>query len=342
MPKDFKRVRYLLPKYSQKSYRMLMKTMENSFATEISDIAQFRIHIITHYYKYGLKQTLDAFKLKRSTLYDWKRAYEKGGRRVISLVPHATTPKTVRTMQTDWRLIAFMRQMRKEHGNIGKNMLKPFVDAYAKELGIPTIGLTTIGKVIKRRHLTFERKVYPQKQANKFKKLRVRKSPKVHTHGFIQMDSIVVYINYEKHLFMSVIDIYTKFAQVTYVENLTSGTAREVFKAFQHTNPTPIHTMQTDNGSEFLKSFHSYLEEQQIKHQFIYPRMPKINSFIERFNRTIQEEFILRNDEIYYDQKAFAKKLTEYLYWYNYQRPHASIKYVPPMTFIQSNSPKTT
>ncbi|PIP74456.1 MAG: hypothetical protein CO135_02755 [Candidatus Levybacteria bacterium CG_4_9_14_3_um_filter_35_16] len=84
-----------------------------------------------------------------------------------------------------------------------------------------------------------------------------------------------------------------------------------------------------------------YLEEQGIKHQFIYPRMPKINAFIERFNRTIQEEFILRNDEIYYDHKAFAKELTKYLYWYNYQRPHASLKYMSPMNFIQSKSPKS-
>jgi transposase len=341
MPSDFKRVRYLQPKFSDKIYRRVMRTMENSLAMEISDVAQFRLHVINHYYKYGIKQTLEAFKLRKSTFHDWKRAYEKSGKRIISLVPRQTRPLHVRKMETDWRLVAFIKAMRQEHGNIGKNMLKPFVDAYAKELDIPTISETTIAKIIKRRNFTFEKKVYPKKQANKFKKLRVRKSPKVTKPGFIQMDSIVVYINYEKHLFMSVIDIYTKFAQVTYVQNLSSATAREVFKRFQELNPTSIHTVQTDNGSEFLKSFHEYLEEQKIKHQFIYPRMPKINSFIERFNRTIQEEFILRNDEIYYDQKAFAKKLTDYLYWYNYKRPHASLKYVPPMTFIQTQRPKS-
>lgn len=139
---------------------------------------------------------------------------------------------------------------------------------------------------------------------------------------------------------MCVIDIYTKFALVVYVPDLSSATARSVFQQFQECNPTPIHTMQTDNGSEFMKSFHAYLEEQKIKHQFIYPRQPKINSFIERFNRTIQEEFILRSDEIYYDQEAFAKKLTKYLYWNNYQRPHASLYYMSPMNFIEIKIPK--
>jgi transposase len=341
MASDFKRIRYLRPKYSRKSYHILMKTMENSLAVEISDVAEFRAHVIRHYYKYGLRPTLDAFKVKKSTFYDWKKAYETNGKRIISLVPHKTRPLHVRRMETDWRIIAFIKAMRIEHGNIGKSMLKPFVDAYAKELGINTLAVSTIGKVIKRRHLTFEKRVYAKKQANKFKKLRVRKSPKVNSPGFIQMDSIVVYINYEKHLFMSVIDIYTKYALVVYVQTLSSATAREVFKQFQANNPTLIHTVQTDNGSEFLKSFHEYLEEQNIKHQFIYPRMPKINSFIERFNRTIQEEFILRNDEIYYDQEGFAKKLTDYLYWYNYKRPHASLKYMSPMTFIQDKIPKS-
>lgn len=341
MPGDFRRVRYHRPKLSKLSYHIGMKALQDTLAQEISDVAAFRIHVITHYYRYGLRPTLDAFNLKKSTFHEWKRTYEKSGRRVIALVPKKTRPEHVRQMETDWRVVEFIKEMRREHGNMGKSMLKPFVDAYAQELGIRSIGETTIQKIITRRNFTFEKKVYPQKQANKFKKLRVRKPPKVTTPGFVQMDSIVVYVNYEKHLFMSVMDIFTKFAHVTYVENLSSATARRVFQEFAELTPTPVHTVQTDNGSEFLKSYHDYLEAQHIKHQFIYPRMPKINSYIERFNRTIQEEFILRNDEIYYDTKAMTRKLTKYLFWYNYQRPHRSLNYMSPMSFIDANRPKS-
>ena len=318
-----------------------MKALQDSMAIQLSDVAAFRIHVITHYYKYGLRPTLDAFNLKKSTFHDWKRAYEKNHRRVIALVPKKTRPNHLRKMQTDSRIIDLIKQMRIEHGNIGKSMLKPFVDAYAKELGIKSLAESTIGKVIRRKHLTFEKKIYAQKQQNKFKKLRTRKSPKVTTPGFIQMDSIVVYINYEKHLFMCVMDIYTKFAHVVYVDTLSSATAKRVFHEFAELNPTSIHTVQTDNGSEFLKSFHEYLEELHIKHQFIYPKMPKVNSYIERFNRTIQEEFILRNDEIYYDTKAMTRKLTKFLFWYNYQRPHRSLNYLSPISFIEKHRPKS-
>jgi transposase len=165
MPSDFKRIRYPRPKYSDKIYRRLMKTLEDSFAVEISDVAEYRLHVLNYFYQYGRKAALDAFKVKQSTLYDWKKAYETSGKRVISLVPHQTRPQHVRKMETDWRIVEFIKTMRVEHGNMGKAMLKPFVDAYAKELGITTLAESTIGKVIRRRHLTFEEKVYPQKQA---------------------------------------------------------------------------------------------------------------------------------------------------------------------------------
>lgn len=339
MPADFHHKRYILPKLPRWKYGLLMKTLENSLAFEASDIAKFRLHVINHHAKHGLQSALDAFGVKKSTFYDWKKAYESSRRRIVSLVPKSTRPHLVRKMETDWQLVEFIKQMRQDYGNVGKNIIKPFLDAYAKEIGISSIGLTTIGKVIKRRGFTFEERL-KLRRTNKYRKLRTRKSPKVTSPGFIQMDSILVYVNRERHLFMSAIDIFTKFALVRKVASLSSLGAKEVYLAFKAATPTPIHTVQTDNGSEFLAAFHDHLEEAGIKHQFIYPRLVRVNSIVERFNRTIQEEFINRNDEIYYDNVAFEKKLSEYLYWYNYKRPHASLNYMSPMAFIEAKIPK--
>ncbi|NMB56640.1 transposase, partial [Candidatus Beckwithbacteria bacterium] len=65
--------------------------------------------------------------------------------------------------------------------------------------------------------------------------------------------------------------------------------------------------------------------ETKIDHIFIYPRSPKINAYIERFNRTIQEEFLERNDKIYYDENKFNQRLNNWLNWYNFKRPHTSL-----------------
>lgn len=337
---DVHHLDYLRKKYSKRTYHVLMKTLQTSLVCESSDVAEFRLHTIRHYYRFGLRSTLDAFKIKKSTFYDWKCAYETSRKNAGSLIPCSTAPHHVRRMHTDWRLVEFIKQMRKDYGNVGNHIVKPFLDAYAQKIDIPSIGLTTIGKLIKRRRFTFEEKVYIPRKF-KFKKLRTRRSPKVNTSGFIQMDSIIVYINHERHRFMSIMDIYTKFALVEYVCSLSAITAKEVFNRFQKVNPTPITIVQTDNGSEFLGVFHTHLEAAGIRHQFIYPRMVRVNSIIERFNRTVQEEFILRNDEIYYDIPSFKEKLTKYLMWYNFQRPHSSLHYVSPITFINANIPKS-
>lgn len=336
MSHETNRYRYLTSYFRRGDYNTLMKLI----SPKLSDPAEFRLHILDQYYKYGWKSASDAFSVPRSTLYGWKKVFEKSGKKPFSLVPRSTRPHKTRTMTTDYRLVEFIRTMRSEYGNVGKDIIKPFLDEYTKELGVPSIGKTTIAKIIKRRRLTFEKRV-KYRPKTKYSKLRTRKSPKVTRPGFIQMDSIVVYVNYEKHLFMSVIDIYTKYALVTKVNTLSSINARNVFKEFTKVNPTNIHTVQTDNGSEFLAHFHKFLEEESITHKFIYPRLCRVNGVVERFNRTVQEECIGRSDELYYDEDAFEKKLTKYLYWYNFKRPHYALGYMSPIQFINSSIPKS-
>lgn len=53
-----------------------------------------------------------------------------------------------------------------------------------------------------------------------------------------------------------------------------------------------IKRVQTDNGSEFLKHFEQYYEEKGLVHFFNYPKHPQANGYLERFNRTIQEQFV--------------------------------------------------
>jgi len=341
MPADVHRARYARLKFSPGAYYAIMKTLQTTLTCETSDIAQYRYHVLQHFYQYGFASTCDAFRVAHTTLYRWKRTYEVYGRNAGKLVPCSTAPHHVRRMHTDWRLVEFVKTMRLEYGNVGKHIIKPFLDVYASSLGIPSVSLSTIGKIIHRRHFTFEERVRVKRRL-KFKKLRTRWSTRVHAPGFVQMDSIVTYVNHERYLFMSVMDVYTKYALVKLVDCLSAKQATVVFCQFQSTSPTAIHTVQTDNGSEFLAGFHTHLESVGIRHQFIYPHMPKVNSFIERFNRTIQEECILRNDEIYYDLAAFQEKLVHYLEWYNTKRPHASLSYMAPTMFIQSLNPKST
>lgn len=316
-----------------------MKTLENSFEFDASNPAKFRLHVLEHFYKHGWRSTIDAFGIGKSTLYDWKSKYEVSRKSLLSLIPKKTRPRRVRKMTTDTRIVQFIREFRKQHGNIGREKIKIFLDEYCEELKTNSISHRTISKVIKQRNLYFDTS-RKSRRKHKFSSRRINKSPKVTVPGYVEIDSVILYINGVRHNFICCIDICTKFAHVKKIKSISSMQAKITFQEFQQLSHHQIHTVQTDNGSEFFKYFHEYLEQQNITHQFIYPRSPKINGVVERFNRTVQEEFINRNDEIYYDLEAFTNKLNQYLTWYNTKRPHMALNYQSPLQFIQTNFPK--
>jgi len=85
--------------------------------------------------------------------------------------------------------------------------------------------------------------------------------------------------------------------------------------------PFKIKAIQTDNGLEFEKYFRDYLEKKGIIHYFWnYPRHPQLNAKIERFNRTLQEEFLDWNWHLFYDLEKFNQKLMDWLIFYNSKR----------------------
>jgi transposase InsO family protein len=64
-----------------------------------------------------------------------------------------------------------------------------------------------------------------------------------------------------------------------------------------------------------------------------------MNAYVERFNRTAQEEFIYKHNHLLKDNlPEFNQKLMHYLVWYNTQRPHFSLDLKSPLEFILSNN----
>mgnify|MGYP001619980948 FL=1 len=334
MPSDFNHLRYICPKFKKQDYHILMKTLNNCLVYEKSDIAKFRLRALNHYYRYGWKAVSSAFSLKKSLIYKWKKDFEKSGKRLISLVPKSTRPKHTRFMIVDPQLTEFIKRIREQHGNISKYKLKIFLDEYAKSLNLASYGTSKIGKIIKRNHYFFENSI-KAKRKRKLLSPRLKRSPRENIPGYLEMDSITLYIADHKYYFITIIDVVTKYAWCCLVKSLSSQQAKMALIKFIGQYHYPVRVVQTDNGSEFLKEFDKYLNQLNITHHFIYPHSPRINGVVERFNRTIQDEFINRCDELYYDLFSFEEKLLHYLNWYNTKRPHYSLKMQTPIAYLQ-------
>lgn len=198
--------------------------------------------------------------------------------------------------------------------------------------------------MIKRKNFIFRKsgKVYhnpnskwARNKAKRKKRDRIKRPPRPDSFGYIEMDTVIKFVDGVRVYFLTAIDVKLKFAFSLPYAKLTSAVTVDFFKKLQLVYPIKITTVQTDNELEFLGDFDEYLKEQGIPHLFIYPRCCKINGTIERFNRTIQEEYIDPNLHLFHDTKLFSSKLIDYLVFYNTQSVHKSLGLKTPLGFLQ-------
>jgi transposase InsO family protein len=90
----------------------------------------------------------------------------------------------------------------------------------------------------------------------------------------------------------------------------------------------PVGAVLTDNGREFCGTekhpYELYLELNDIEHRRTRVRSPRTNGFVERFNRTVLDEFFrIKMRETFYETvEALQADLDAWLAHYNTERPH--------------------
>lgn len=325
-----------------------MKFVKSLSAYQKSEIAQLRNDILTFSNKHGIQATVDAYGISRRTLFRWKKKLKSSYGRLESLIPESTKPHSTRVMLTPAKVITFIRNIREQYSHLGKEKIKPLLDEYCLQEGLQTIAESTIGKVIKRHNLTVKTKrIYHNPESGFAKrkiryKKKVKRSPKVTDTGYIEIDTIMKFVHGIKLYVFNAVDVRLKFQFSYGYSTLTSHNGRDFFNRLELVYPIQngIKTVQTDNGLEYLGDFHMYLEDKNIPHLFIYPRCPKINAYVERANRTLQEEFL---EQYIYTKwqglAAFNRDLMDYLVWYNTKRVHKSLHNISPINYLLSILP---
>jgi len=126
-------------------------------------------------------------------------------------------------------------------------------------------------------------------------------------------------------------------------ERLNSKNAKDFMSRLEEVAPFKIERIQTDNGSEFERYFDEYLRDRNKVNYYNYPRHPQSNGYVERFNRTIKEQFVYNNLDEIGDIERFNRMMMEYLIWYNTKKLYRSLNNKPPLKYYLEeviNNPK--
>ena len=206
------------------------------------EVAQERAKILRFYRRYGEQATKEAFSVDRKLIHVWKKRLKDNGRHLMALIPDSTRPVRVRRMNTDERIVEFIKGMRQEHPRIGKEKLKPLLDDYCRKQRISTISESTIGKVIKRHKYFFQkpRRIYHDATSKwmdhskkKAKRLRVKHPPKHTEFGHFQADACVQFIDGISRYIISAIDSKLKFSFSSCYSHLSSRNSLDLLNKLE-------------------------------------------------------------------------------------------------------------
>ena len=314
----------------------------------ITETAKRRALILSFWGKHGPVATTDAYGFSRRTLFDWQGRLKRGGGKLESLNPGTKAPKKRRKRLWGAPVLDELRRLRDIYPNLGKEKLYPLLLKHCirRDLG-PCPSPSTIGRLIKdmgglRRapvHITGTGRT---KVMNRKPVVRKPKDFKAKYPGHcVGLDTVEVVDKGRRRYLITCEDLFGRFAFAWGTTSHASKAAEEFFAAFRSLFPYHVTFVLTDNGSEFKKHFSETLLSLQIEHYHTYPSTPKMNAHVERFNRTIQEEFANYHRQLLFlDIDRFNEKLMDYLIFYNSERVHHAFgNEMTPIQFLLSWEP---
>ena len=284
--------------------------------------------------------------LHENTLYNWKSRFLESGLESLQDKSKAALRHPNEYSEEVKDKIRFLRKegLGKEKRHLGPKVIR---QRLLKRYGIYA-SPSGIGKLLNRECLIPE-----EKKRRRPKRDRV-KTCKIHEPGeLMQLDVKYAIKSYAGYWFY-------EFDAIDYVTDTVFGDIYEVqsnlesylfLKSLQKKTPFLLRGVQTDNGSIFTNYYTGYKKsadpqnprrhpfdllcrELNLNHYLIDPGKPAQNGKIERFHRTVEEEFYQTNS--FKDLNSLRKKFRDYLYYYNNEREHQGLNMLTPLEKLQT------
>lgn len=305
----------------------------------INAVAQTRAKILRFWKQFGLDATLAAFAVSRRTLYRWQELHQSQGGNLAALANQSRAPKQRRRRNWPNEVNAEIKRLRRAHPNLGRDKIHPLLSQFCQARKLPCPSVRTIGRLIgdapgKLRsipaRLSARGKPKPlhKKVARKPKGYRANKVGEC-----VALDTVERHQGGMRRYLITAIELHSRTGFALAFNRRNSRTAQVVLSLAHDLFPDK-QIVLTDNGGEFKADFDRALEQAGLTHWHTYPKTPKMNAHCERFNRTVQEEFVDYHDDLLFTNlPCFNEKLLDWLTWYNCERPHASLGQVAPLNF---------
>src|SRR3989338_956630 len=295
--------------------------------------AKLRLEWVLWFEAHGRNQALTCrhFGINRNTIGKWLRRFDEANLRTLE--ERSRRPGKLRQRVSsrlkDERLIVLKHEFpawgREKVRTLYQLRYHEPITSWYVERATRAYRLYCPGKP-KRQH-------HPKTSYVKKKITELRDKPS-RTGFLLHLDTIVRHLQGLKRYILTGIDHTARLSYAWVYQTHTSASARDFLLRLRYLLGNHIENIHTDNGSEFHKHFEQAVQNLKLTHYWSRPRTPKDNAILERFNRTLKQEF-LRQGNFHPNLVVMNQKLTGWLIQYNSVRPHQALGFLTPLKYAE-------
>lgn len=317
----------------------LLRNISKDMPSEVKERLEWIIFYET-IAKCDATKTANYFNISRKTFHKWYNRFKTSKRKIESLKNQSKAPIKKRTSTITHVQEYRIKDIRKKHMKYGKHKIKRI---YEKTYG-EDISTWHIEKTIRKFNLFFNLREYKRTQINRIRNKHKKKNPKIlikdveikDYFGFLwHIDAIVIDWYGQRRYIVCAIEHLTRIAYARVYSRNTSSNAQDFLKRLMYLVECKVEIMHSDNGSEFKGSFETACNKLNIKQVYSRARTPTDNPMVERFNWTVQDEWLSMSEVGLDDVIEANYDLTRWLKEYNIDRPHESLDYRSPMEYVE-------
>ncbi|MGI0061911.1 MAG: integrase core domain-containing protein [Nitrosotalea sp.] len=286
---------------------------------------------------YGHEKNAEAtcrhFGISKSVFYRWFNRFDPKNLQSLEDDKKTRRPKRVREMTTpQWiqEKIYVIRFADREKS-------KYEIQEELKRSGIHA-GQTAIQKVINKhtelKNTQHNRRVKRQKKRSIARIKAAWELREKEVGSLVQVDTKYLYVLGRKFYLFSAIDCKSRYAFLYCYRSISSRSGKDFIQRARTFFPFPIQAINTDNGSEYLLSFHQEITSWGIPHYFTSPHCPKQNGRVERFHQTAEYEYFNYQDALIDTLDDINAHCEIFIAKYNTKRFHQSLGYKTPLEYV--------
>lgn len=265
--------------------------------------------------KWSTRQVARHLGFNQSTIVKWTKRVPNYGR----LIPTRSSRPKSHPKKLPLSVVRQIIDLRLKHHRCAEVVHRELANQGIK------VSLSSVKRTLARNYLLKKRS--PWKKYH-YSGLR----PKAEKPGdLVEIDTIHLWKNQKERLYVyTLLDVCSRWAAAWATKKISAGnTLRFIEQAREHL-PFNLKCLQSDHGSEFSGHF---TDRVKIIHRHSRVRRPNDNAHLERFNLTIQTEFL---NKLPKDVKVINQCLPKYLTYYNTQRLHLGLNLKTPLQVMPS------